>query len=220
MSRNFTVLRKASSTMSPSGSLSEVLQGDSASHAGPYAELILRLFQEPTVVALVGSGAVGYAESASGIASGLATELSASGRQVVVVPVGKLLRLDAIGIPDHADCTPGATPHVWIWPGTGNQRLEFFKSRDDNPTAVAAPAGKSYGPGTWLEALRREFHTVLLDCPNVGAIAGVVEAASLADAVVLAVEAGRTSKQQIQKNQSALKLGGARLAGCILIQPR
>ena len=46
------------------------------------------------------------------------------------------------------------------------------------------------------------------------------DAAGLADAAMLVVEAGRTTRQQIQRDQRALQLRGVKLAGCILMQRR
>jgi hypothetical protein len=42
----------------------------------------------------------------------------------------------------------------------------------------------------------------------------------MADSAVLAVVAGLTTKRQIRRDQSALRSGGVKLAGCILIERR
>ena len=99
-------------------------------------------------------------------------------------------------------------PNVWLWPSESVQNIEPFKPRE----AVRS--------GNWLDDLRRTFDSVLLDCPPLAASTGAAEVAAMADATILAVEAGRTSKQQIQRDQRVLQLAGARLAGCILIQRR
>jgi hypothetical protein len=72
----------------------------------------------------------------------------------------------------------------------------------------------------WPDALRLKFDAILLECPALGDKAGVVEVMALADAAVLVAEAGRTSKHRVQRDQRALELKGAKLAGCILIKKR
>jgi hypothetical protein len=49
---------------------------------------------------------------------------------------------------------------------------------------------------------------------------GITEVAVMADAAILIAEAGRTSKQQIQQDQRALQLRGAKVVGSILVQQR
>jgi Mrp family chromosome partitioning ATPase len=72
----------------------------------------------------------------------------------------------------------------------------------------------------WLDSLRLTFDSVLLDCPAAETAPAAAQLAALADAAMLVVEAGRTSRQQIQRDQRALQLRGVKLAGCILIGRR
>jgi Mrp family chromosome partitioning ATPase len=100
-------------------------------------------------------------------------------------------------------------PNVSLWPSTFGTPVELFQS--------TAPAPSD---GNWLGSLRREFDAVLLDCPSVDTAPATATIAAMADATVLVVEAGRTSKQQIQRDQQALQLRGVDLAGCILMRRR
>jgi hypothetical protein len=203
MSRNFAVLGKAGAPVSFG------LRPENPAPApapGPYGELIGNLFRGPAAVALIGAGGdVSSDASVSSVAETLASELAAQGKRVIIVPVGNLLRLNPIPVPDESSFIPGHTAHVWLWPTSTGQKIEFFKPADP-------PV-----PGNWLDALRHKFHAVLLDCPHVQQDHGIAEIAAMSDAAVLAVEAGVTPKFQIQQNQRALQLRGVTVAGCILI---
>jgi hypothetical protein len=177
-------------------------------NSGDYSALIHLLFHAPSAVAIIGSnpGADGSGKGISGIAADVAAELGSAGKRVVVVPVATLLRMNPITVPDETSFTRGNAPHVWIWPESAGLRIEFFKPEADS------------GRGNWLQSLRRHFDSVILDCPRVSGTPGVTEVAAMADAAVIAVEAGRTSKQQIREEQAALQIRGARVVGCILIE--
>ena len=172
------------------------------SEPGTYVELIRRLFHSPSVVAIVGSG-IGL--GAVNVCDEIAAELAASGKRVVVVPVDKLLRMNRLPVPDETAFISGSAPNIWLWPVSGGQKIEFFKSRE------------LAGADNWLDSLRRNFDSVLLNCPAVQATSGVTGVAAMADAAVLVVEAGRSPRQEIQFDQRALQLGGVKLAGCVLI---
>lgn len=175
------------------------------SSTGEYTDVIRQLFNRRAAVAIIGSD-IGYGErDASPIVENLASELSITGRRVLVVVVRRLLRMNPIIIPGEPDLMPGDTPHVWIWPASLGHRIEFSKSRDAHA-------------GNWLDSLRRTFDAVLLDCPGVEGTPGVTEVASMADAAVLVVQGGRTSRKQLLQDQQALQLRGALVAGCILIR--
>ncbi|MGC2107979.1 MAG: hypothetical protein WA655_00590 [Candidatus Korobacteraceae bacterium] len=176
-----------------------------ATHRSEYHVLIRRLFQSHSAVALV----AGPGQRTGDICEGIAAELAASGRRVVLVRVDALLAMNPLPIPDESACAPGRAPNIWLWPSTAGAQVEFFKA--------SAPA---LAAGDWLDSLRRNFDSVLLDCPAVDTVAGGAEVASKADAAVLAVEAGRAPKQQIQRCQRALQSSGVKLAGCILIGRR
>jgi len=60
----------------------------------------------------------------------------------------------------------------------------------------------------------------LLDCPATGATPAAAQLAAMADAAMLVVEAGRTTRRQIQHDQRALQLTGVKVAGCILMQQK
>jgi Mrp family chromosome partitioning ATPase len=207
----FAAFSKAQSkSVSPSRSEIPFTSGEMATESetlpAEYLELIQRLFQSPSVIAIVGGSSQG--ENGSRISENLAAALGTTGKSVVVVAFDKLLRLNPLTPPHQMAYVQGNAPHVWLWPAQENPKIEFLKSRRD------------IRQRNWLDCLRKDFDSVLLDCPNVGGAPGVTEVAAMADAVVLAVEAGRTSRQLILQDQQALQLRGARVVGSILIQRR
>ena len=212
MSRNFEVLGKAAPEISLASRPGKPLMAEPVSSSGEYGELIGRLFSSPAAVAIIGghraANESGRAERVAGIVGDLARELAVTGKRIIIVDVRALFRLNPIAAPNETDFVSGDTPNVWLWPAPGSQKIEFFKSRE-------AP-----GVGNWLDSLRRRFDCVLLDCPAVEGEPGVAEVAAMADASVLVVEAGTTPKQQIQQEQRALQLKGAKVAGCILVRRR
>ena len=196
MSKNALILEKSTS---PSPALLESLPS-----SGEYLDLIRTLFQSRAVVAVVDSGSGARAPEAC---RGIAAELAASGNRVVIVQVASLLRMSQF--PDARACLPGRAPNVSLWPGTAGAPVEFFQS------PASAPSD-----GNWLASLRRDFDAVLLECPPVETAPAAAAIAAMADAAVLVIEACRTTKQQIQRDQQALQLRGVKLAGCILMRRR
>ena len=198
MSRNFAVLGKP-----PVASSGDPLAAQLPPYPGEYTQLIQRLFQGPSVVAIIGAGSGG---GVTGICEAVATELSRQGRRVVLVSVQRLLPMNPITLPDETAFVAGPARNVWIWPSSAGEQIEFFKP----PLPVGAE--------NWLDALRRKFDSVLLDCPAVETAPLGVAIAARADAAVLAVEAARTPKNHILRDQRSLELSGVKVAGCILIK--
>jgi hypothetical protein len=125
----------------------------------------------------------------------------------VIVQVEAVLRTNSL--PDATACLPGRVPNVSLWPSTAGAPVEFFGSAESAPSAV-----------NWLGGLRRNFDSVVLDCPSVEAAPAAAAIAAKADAAVLVVEASHTTKQQIQSDTQALQLRGVTVAGCILMRRR
>jgi hypothetical protein len=192
MSRNFVVLGKAAPNHKIEPNTGVSPQGKTPAPATRYRELIARLFGSHTVLAIVGSPGQ--------VAHGIAAELASSGERVVVVAVGRLLEMDAVTIPNESDFALGDAPNVWTWPCLEGQKLDFFKFRE-----VSAS-------GNWLDALRRNFDAVILDCLDVS------EIAVMADAVVLVTEAGKTARKQVLQHRESLQLRGTEVAGLILVR--
>ena len=203
MSRNSALLSRAGLNTLPPRTEHPPLEAITLS--GEYLHLIRRLFAIPSVVAIGGSGP---SERIRSICEGIALELAANAKRVVMVPVATVLGINPMEIPDETAFVPGKAPNIWIWPPSSGHQIEFFKLR------------QSADQENWLGALRRNFDAVLLECPALGTTAGVGEVMALADAAVLTVEAGRTSKRQVQQDQRALLFRGAKVAGCILIKRR
>jgi hypothetical protein len=199
MSKNFAVLGK----IAPEKPLPAPPAPGQYTPPTEYAELIRRLFHSPTAVAVIG---VDPAERVSEICIRIAAELAASSRRVLVVSVEKILGMNPISVPDIAGFTPAA-PNVWTWQSPAGPKLEIFRS--------PAPAETN-----WLDALRRSFEFILLDCSSVRLESGAARVAAVADATVLVVQESQTEKQQIRSVQHTLQFGGARLAGSILVRER
>jgi hypothetical protein len=194
MLTNFATLRKVMPSLS-----------ETAPRSSQYTDLILQLFQSPTAVAVV---RIGPGQGAIGVCEEIAGELAASGKRVVVVPVEGLLRMNPITVPGDRAVMSEIGLNVWLWPSPLGRSVEFFRGSQT----------KISGGENWLDALRRNFDSVLLDCPSVNSTFGVTEVAAMANAAVLLVEAGRTSRQQVQDDQRALQVRGATLTGCILLR--
>lgn len=187
-----------------------------APRSGEYLELIRQYFHTRSVVAIV---AVGSDRDVGHVCENIAAELAASGNRVVIVSLEALLRvvsrndallhMNPLATPEESGYTKGRTPNVWLWPSAAGGQVEFFK-----PRTPPDPAG------TWLDSLRLTFDSVLLDCPATEIAPAVAQLAAMADSGLLVVEAGRTTRRQIQHDQRALQLRGVKLAGCILMQRR
>jgi hypothetical protein len=204
MSRNAVVLEKAASE--PSFPLHTApIPIETPPRSGEYLGLIRHLFHTPSAVAIVGGGP---RVQAAGVSEAITAELSASGKRVVLVPVEKLLRINPLLAPDRTSFMQGSARNVWVWPAPLGQQIDFFRT------------GASGQTENWLDCLRRNFEAVLLDCTALALTASAAEIASMADATVLVAEAGKSTRQQIQRDQRTLQIRGAKLAGCILLRRR
>ena len=204
MSKNFAVLGKSAEGTSPV-SKPEFAAGRPATQLCEFTELIVRLFNGSSVVAIIGTGS---SDGNADVCESIAAELSSLGGRVVLVSVQRLLPMNPITLPDEKTFMPGPARNVWLWPSPLGQQIEFFK-----PPRFA-------GAENWLDTLRGNFDSVILDCPSIETAPLSAAIAARADAAVLAVEAGQTSKNHIVRDQRTLQLSGVRLAGCILINSK
>jgi Mrp family chromosome partitioning ATPase len=200
MSKNFAVLSKT-----PPGSSIASFWTRLPGRPREYTELIQYLFHGSSVVALIGTGA---GDAFSAVCDGIAYELSSQGKRVVLVSVPRLIAMKPSPPPPETDLTQEPVRTVSVWPSFIGPRGEVPESPN---TAVE---------GSWLDALRRNFDSVLLACPSLEATPEGAAIACKADAAVLAVEAGRTSKDRVLRDQQTLQSRGVSLAGCILINAR
>ena len=92
--------------------------------------------------------------------------------------------------------TPSGKAGKRFWPirHAGGAQIPSFKSRVPEDRAE-----------NWLDFLRLTFDAVLLDCPAAETATAAAQHAALADVAVLVVEAGRTTRRQIQRDQRALQ---------------
>lgn len=193
MSRNALILAKAASRMPAPP------QSRPAPHRGDYTELI-RLLRDHATLAVINAGSGSRTDAAC---TGIARELNACGKRVVIVHLTGADRVSGI-----TTCVPGESPNVSMWDGAPDGSVEFFQR-------PITPALES----EWLSELRPKFDAVLLDCSRAER-AHAVQFAAKSDVAVLVIEAGRTTKEQIQREQRGLHLAGVNLAGCILMQQR
>ncbi len=213
MSRNFAVISKALSH-SPFGSptvnsVPAKAPSDQLTGSGEYLNLVHLLFHGPAAVAIVPGGSwSGSEEGVSRIVENLSAHVAALGKRVVVVSVRNVLDLNEMAVPEESQFTTGHLRQVWRWPSLITQKIDASKPRE------------SSGQRNWLGILRHKFDAVLLDCPGLASAPGVQEIAAMADAAVLAVEAGRATKTQLEQDQRAFRASGVRMVGCILIQRR
>ncbi len=197
MNRYFAALRKPQPEDSP--------ETQTPVRASEYAELIQRLFQDLSVVAIIGSGA---GNGVTGICEGIASELSRLGKRVALVSVNALLQANPIALSTETASMREVGRNVRRWPSPAGQQIEFLRSR----TPVEAK--------NWLDTLRHDFDAVLLDCPALETTPGGAAIAAMADAAVLAVDGTKTPKHQILLDQRLLLLNGVKLAGSILIHAK
>jgi hypothetical protein len=191
MSRNALVLEKSVSRPHPAPQLQPV------PHSGEFLDLVRRLFHTRMVLSVIGAGSGSRSDEAC---RGIAAELAAGGHRVVIVQVDAVL--NAAPLPPFPGAIPGRVPNVWLWPSAAE------------PSPVQPPGSD------WLTHLRREYDAVILDCPPLDSAPSVPEIAALGDAAVLVIESGRTTREQIRRDQRMLQLRAVKLAGCIMMQKR
>ena len=200
MSRHFAVLGKT-----PPASTNDSPEAPSATRPSEYTELVQRLFQSPTVVAIIGTGC---SSGVTPVCVEIASELSRLEQRVVLVSVNSLLHANPLALSDETATLPGAGENVWLWPSPVGHSIELFKPRAPLPAK------------NWLDSLRQKFDVVLLDCPPLETTPRGAAIDAMAAAAVLVVDSVRTSKQQMLLDQRVLQLNGVKLAGCILINAK
>ena len=97
------------------------------------------------------------------------------------------------------------TPHKNVWLMTRGEAVP-------NPAEFLATGEFA----RLLEALRKEYDHILLDCPPVLAVPDVLTTAALADGVIIVVRAERTTQIQAQSACASLKQAGAELHGLVV----
>jgi hypothetical protein len=138
----------------------------------------------------------------------MATELSAANRRVLLVSVSRLLTMSEFVPPDELTMRTLPSSTVSIWPA-------FEEVSSDN----SAP-GEFLADARWMNYLRRNFDSTVLDCPPIHSISGVADVAALADLALLVVDGARTPKEDLLRDQRTLLSEGVELSGCILTNTR
>jgi len=172
-----------------------------------YADLIGSLFASPSVVAFFG---VGSGEVVTQACEDIAAELSTMDRRAIVVSVEALLNSNPIVALDQASwiaspAKSGAQNRYWTWPTRVGHEGEPFGSASGREKQE-----------TWLEALRRDFDAILLDCHPLQTTPGGGAIGAIAESAVLVVDGPKASRNEILRDQWALEVMGVKLAGCIL----
>jgi len=71
-----------------------------------------------------------------------------------------------------------------------------------------------------MDRLRKEYDMVIMDTPPILPVTDAVVASSLADGVILVVQAGRTRSGEVRHAQEVLEAAHANLLGVVLNRPR
>jgi Mrp family chromosome partitioning ATPase len=167
--------------------------GPAAAEQSPahhYAELSVRLF-DISARAVVVFFAVNRGEGVTHTVRQLATELNRAGKRVIVLD-GAL------------------QPVIVLGPKPG------FFSRDWPPRSSWEPAPAS----EVLADVRRYFDCVLIDCPSLESSLDVLRIAPASDGVVIVVEAGRTSREQLARASQVVREAKGTLLGFVLNKRR
>jgi len=164
-------------------------------------ERIHDMFPPHSAVALFGAG-----NPATRACEQVASELFLANRRVVIVPVLTLLHTRPLPNPNLTGARQALDGTFWLWPAARARTFE------------AVNAQTSQSDLDWMSSLRSNFDLVLLDCPGLETTPRCAAIALMAQSALLAVEANRTSRQQIIQTQHALQSSGIRLDGSILVQ--
>jgi hypothetical protein len=76
-------------------------------------------------------------------------------------------------------------------------------------------SGSAPDPVTALSSLRREFDVVLVDAGSMSASGSVIGLSRAADSIILVVEAGSTTKQDVRRALAYISAAGGKIAGCV-----
>lgn len=167
-----------------------------AVYSRPYAELAARLFTGASAHTLVAFAGVHRGAGVSRTVRGLASELVRTGKSVAALD-GWLRTL----------------------PVAGAEPIEAEFER--LPQILGAPL--SADPGAEAVALPRlhdRYDCVLVDCGSLEASVDLLRFAPLSDGVVLVVEAGRTTKEQIDRAAQVIREAKGKLLGFVLNKRR
>ncbi len=195
MAKHTAVLEKAATG-------AELLAPKSTAHAGDfrvpghraYAELAAKLFAAGTPRQVLAFASVNAGEGVTRTIRGLAAEIVRSGRTVATFD-------------GEVHCRPGLAGG--------------FCEPDSEPCILGAPRpSRTEITVSPLGALRERYDVVLIDCGSLASSVDLLCVAPHSDGVVLVVEAGRTTRDQLERAVKVVRESGARLAGCVLNKRR
>jgi Mrp family chromosome partitioning ATPase len=161
-----------------------------------YSELAARLFNGPESRSAIAFAAINRGEGVTRTVSGLAGDLTRGGRHVAVLD-GKLRPLHNL-----SDLTP-----------------EF--GVDPTPALVATHfSSDQFAAVRMLANIREQYDAALIDCGSLESSMDLLYVAPAADGVVLVIEAGRQSKQQVDRATDLISNAGGRFLGFVLNKRR
>ncbi len=161
-----------------------------------YAELTARLFTGPDPRRVVAFASVNRGEGVTRTVSGLALELARAGRKTIALD-GSLRPLRIPGTADPSFGLPSAPSILGV------------------PLVVDCPEKPAL-----LASLRESCDALLLDLGSLENSVDLLRLAPAADAVVLVVEAGRTTREQTDRAAQMIREAGGKLLGFVLSKRR
>lgn len=99
-----------------------------------------------------------------------------------------------------------------------NSHLDVLLARRDseNPAAIFQKTRFS----EFLERIKKTYDFIVIDCPPLNKVSSSLTIATMSDAVVLVVEAGRVRREVLQRSIITLEDAGANLLGVVLNKRR
>ena len=161
-----------------------------------YAELTTRLFTGPESRRVVAFASVNCGEGVTRTVSGLALQLARAGKRTVALD-GSFRPLPIPGTADPSSALPSAPPILGV------------------PRAVESDKKPAL-----LASLRDSCDALLLDLGSLENSVDLLRLAPAADALVLVVEAGRTTREQTDRAAQIIREAGGNLLGFVLNKRR
>jgi hypothetical protein len=175
--------------------------------SGLFDNLILGLSQTKSARPFPGGAVFSFTSCSSGdgvtyIVERVARDVGiCTGERVLIVTAARLKSLLPAELKHLEGCTSEIGPGVLILSEERNTQMGPF-----------APIAYD----VLLEALRKEFGYILIDCAAMTAAPQAVALATHADGTLLVIAAGETRVSQVEQAQRLIENASGRLLGCVL----